>query len=205
MSETRTTQGPWGIGRGLIITGTLSPNSGPLGLLHRAGAIFILSCQEEEKAPLSQLIFKIPRALLALSLPSPGMASLKAVCHHHVGSSQRGRLWAELTVHTYSGSPEPEEIWGGRVPPSCVSLVACDGTIAIENAGFRSRQTAVPWVQFQTSLDWNTELITTCMLHIFTTIWLVWLSSQLKSLTRTGTVLFSSFWASRAQHSILDT
>ena len=63
-----------------------------LGLLHRAGAVFILSCQEEEKVPLAQLIFKILGALLALNfvpLPGTGRGSLKAVYHRHVGSSQK--------------------------------------------------------------------------------------------------------------------
>lgn len=91
-----------------------------LGLLHRAGAVFLLSCQEEEKAPLSQLIFKIPGALLALSfLPSPGMGVFESCLPPSRWEfPKRGRLlWAEPTLHTCSGSTETEEIWGGRVLP----------------------------------------------------------------------------------------
>ena len=174
--------GTLGIGRGLIITGTLSPNSGPLGFCIGQGPSSY-SLAKRKKKLLSPSSFLKSQGLswLWVFCLHQAWASLKAVYHHHVGSSQKEEgCWAELTVHTCSGSPEPEEIWGGRVPPSCVSLVACDGTIAIENAGSGSRQAAVPWVQFQTRLDWDTELITTCMLHIFTIIWLVWLSSQLK-------------------------
>ena len=84
-----------------------------LGLLHRAGAVFIFSCQEEKKAPLSQLIFKIPGALLALSfLPSPGMGVFESCLPPSRWEfPKRGRLlWAEPTLHTCSGSTETEEI-----------------------------------------------------------------------------------------------
>ena len=180
-----------------------------LGLLHRAGAVFILSCQEEEKAPLAQLILKILGALLALNfVPSPGTGrgSLKAVYHHHVGSSQKeeGCCGQRQPCTPARGVLR----WKRSEEEEClprVSLIACDGTAAIWECEFREQahQSAMSSVLDQLRLGpgTNHSLQVTYFYDYLTGL----AFSIIKSLVRTGTVLFSSFWTSRAQHSILDT
>ena len=199
--------GSSGIGRGLIITGTLSPNSGPLGFCIGQGLSSYCPAKRKKKL-LSASSFLKSQGLswLWVFCLHQAWGSLKAVYHHHVGCSQKeeGCCGQSQPCTHARGVLRRKRSEEEECSHLCVSSSLwwhhCHRERKFREQADRSAVSS-GLDQLRLGPGTNHNLYVTYFYDYLTGLAFF----TIKSLMRTGTVLFSSFWTSRAQHSILDT